>query len=95
MGDNVGDVAGMGADLFGSYAEATCAALVIAATNPDLVDKGWAAIVFPMEVSAAGLLVCLVSSFLSTDLFPVKEEKDIEWVSYFKTPRLSRVGRFV
>lgn len=34
-----------------------------------------------LQVSAAGLLVCLVSSFLSTDLFPVKEEKDIEWVS--------------
>lgn len=34
-----------------------------------------------VQVSAAGLLVCLVSSFLSTDFFPVKEEKDIEWVS--------------
>lgn len=33
------------------------------------------------QVSAAGLLVCLLASFLSTDLFPVKEEKDIEWVS--------------
>ena len=31
MGDNVGDIAGMGADLFGSFAESTCAALVIAA----------------------------------------------------------------
>jgi Na+/H+-translocating membrane pyrophosphatase len=28
VGDNVGDVAGMGSDLFGSFAEATCAALV-------------------------------------------------------------------
>ncbi|CAN0535950.1 unnamed protein product, partial [Ectocarpus sp. 12 AP-2014] len=80
VGDNVGDVAGMGADLFGSYAEATCAALVIAATCPDLVEAGWGAVVFPMEVSAGGLLVCLLASFLSTDLFPVKEEKDIEWV---------------
>lgn len=50
VGDNVGDVAGMGADLFGSYAEATCAALVIAATCPDLVEAGWGAVVFPMEV---------------------------------------------
>ena len=31
VGDNVGDIAGMGADLFGSFAESTCAALVIAA----------------------------------------------------------------
>lgn len=32
------------------------------------------------QVSAAGLLVCLVVSFLATDFFPVKQEKDIEWV---------------
>merc|ERR1719252_280036 len=30
VGDNVGDIAGMGADLFGSFAESTVAALVIA-----------------------------------------------------------------
>ena len=29
VGDNVGDIAGMGADLFGSLAESTCAALVV------------------------------------------------------------------
>lgn len=29
VGDNVGDIAGMGSDLFGSFAESTCAALVL------------------------------------------------------------------
>ena len=29
VGDNVGDIAGMGSDLFGSFAESTCACLVI------------------------------------------------------------------
>jgi inorganic pyrophosphatase len=33
VGDNVGDIAGMGADLFGSFAEATCAALVVSAVS--------------------------------------------------------------
>merc|ERR1712137_355050 len=33
VGDNVGDIAGMGADLFGSFAESTCAALVVAASS--------------------------------------------------------------
>lgn len=33
VGDNVGDIAGMGSDLFGSFAEATCACLVISATS--------------------------------------------------------------
>merc|ERR1719333_1835772 len=46
VGDNVGDVAGMGADLFGSLAESTCAALVIASTSSDLLDAGWAALLF-------------------------------------------------
>ncbi|CAM9590524.1 unnamed protein product, partial [Choristocarpus tenellus] len=80
VGDNVGDVAGMGADLFGSYAEVTCAALVIASTCDDLVAAGWAAVVFPLLISAAGALVCVVVSFLATDIKPVTEEKDIEWV---------------
>ena len=31
VGDNVGDIAGMGADLFGSFAEVTCAAVVLVA----------------------------------------------------------------
>jgi inorganic pyrophosphatase len=78
VGDNVGDVAGMGADLFGSYAESTCAALVIAATCPDLVAGGWEAIVFPMEVSAVGIIICLLTSFLATNLRPVLVESDIE-----------------
>jgi len=33
VGDNVGDIAGMGSDLFGSFAEATCACLVISASS--------------------------------------------------------------
>jgi inorganic pyrophosphatase len=46
VGDNVGDIAGMGADLFGSFAESTCAALVIAAaavehSNNTLSAAGW------------------------------------------------------
>jgi inorganic pyrophosphatase len=36
VGDNVGDIAGMGSDLFGSFAESTCACLVISATSPEL-----------------------------------------------------------
>nr|VDC66554.1 unnamed protein product [Brassica rapa] len=33
VGDNVGDIAGMGSDLFGSYAESSCAALVVASIS--------------------------------------------------------------
>ena len=39
VGDNVGDIAGMGSDLFGSFAESTCAALVIMANNQTLISN--------------------------------------------------------
>merc|ERR1711896_74129 len=52
VGDNVGDVAGMGSDLFGSFGEASCAALVISASSVELVNAGWAALMFPLLVSA-------------------------------------------
>merc|ERR1719380_11009 len=40
VGDNVGDIAGMGADLFGSFAESTCAALVIASAASECSKEG-------------------------------------------------------
>ena len=70
----MGDVAGMGADLFGSFAESTCAALLIAAQTQDLLDAGWGAICFPLVVSSAGILVCLLSSFLATNIYTVTTE---------------------
>merc|ERR1719378_1490683 len=40
VGDNVGDIAGMGADLFGSFAESTCATLVIASAATAAPEAG-------------------------------------------------------
>jgi inorganic pyrophosphatase len=76
VGDNVGDVAGMGADLFGSFAESTCAALVIGSSIG--VSGGWDAMVFPVIVSAVGIFVCLICSFIATHIKPVKAEGQVE-----------------
>lgn len=76
VGDNVGDVAGMGSDLFGSFAESTCAALVLGSSIG--MSGGWDAMVFPVTVSAVGIFVCILCSFIATDLKPVKSEKDVE-----------------
>lgn len=76
VGDNVGDVAGMGADLFGSFAESTCAALVIGSSIG--VSGGWDAMVFPIVVSAVGIFVCLICSFIATHIKPVKGESQVE-----------------
>mmetsp|Transcript_182252 Transcript_182252/g.443547 ORF Transcript_182252/g.443547 Transcript_182252/m.443547 type:complete len:807 (-) Transcript_182252:53-2473(-) len=81
VGDNVGDVAGMGSDLFGSFAEATCAALVVASASETLVSEGkWPGLMFPVTISAGGILVCLMVSFVATHIKPVKKEADIETV---------------
>jgi len=76
VGDNVGDVAGMGSDLFGSFAESTCAALVIGSSIG--VSSGWDAMIFPIAVSAVGIFVCLICSFIATHIKTVKAEKDVE-----------------
>jgi H(+)-translocating pyrophosphatase len=89
VGDNVGDVAGMGSDLFGSFAEASCAALVIISglTFPNKADPTkhtthatWAALMFPLMISAVGIVVCALCSFLATHVSPVKKEQDVEKV---------------
>jgi len=60
VGDNVGDIAGMGADLFGSLAESTCAALVVSSTSIELITTV-DAIYFPLIITSVGI----IASFLS------------------------------
>jgi Na+/H+-translocating membrane pyrophosphatase len=50
----------MGADLFGSLAESTCAALVISATCFDIIERPDATY-FPIMVTAVGILASYVS----------------------------------
>lgn len=71
VGDNVGDIAGMGADLFGSFAEATCAALVVCSTSPSFFFHA-SAMYYPLMISAFGLIVCLITSFLALVSRPKK-----------------------
>ena len=87
VGDNVGDIAGMGADLFGSAAEATCAALVIGATASALAEgDNYAALLYPLLISAIGIPASLITSFFAR----VKENGNVEralkfqlWISTF------------
>ena len=62
VGDNVGDVAGMGSDLFESYCVSIIAAVVLGATlaHVDAVSG----IIFPLAVSAVGILASIVSIFM-------------------------------
>jgi len=74
VGDNVGDIAGMGADLFGSFAEATCAALVLVASNDDLKAHGWCALMYPVLVSSCGILVGIATLMVYSMIYPVDDQ---------------------
>lgn len=76
VGDNVGDIAGMGADLFGSFAESTCAALVISSVST--LGHEYVAMSYPLMVSAVGILVCFVTTFVATDIRPARIVSEIE-----------------
>jgi len=71
VGDNVGDIAGMGADLFGSFAESTCAALVLASSSADLREHGWAAIMYPVLISSLGVVVGIMTLLIESKFYPI------------------------
>lgn len=78
VGDNVGDIAGMGSDLFGSYAESSCAALVVASISSFGIDHDFTGMCYPLLVSSMGILVCLITTLFATDFFEIKAVKEIE-----------------
>ncbi|KAM0974365.1 hypothetical protein ACFX2C_017555 [Malus domestica] len=78
VGDNVGDIAGMGSDLFGSYAESSCAALVVASISSFGINHELTAMLYPLIVSSIGILVCLLTTLFATDFFEIKAVKEIE-----------------
>ncbi|KAI7756130.1 hypothetical protein M8C21_013440, partial [Ambrosia artemisiifolia] len=78
VGDNVGDIAGMGSDLFGSYAESSCAALVVASISSFGNNHDFTSMMYPLLISSVGILVCLITTLFATDFFEVKTVKEIE-----------------
>lgn len=57
----------MGSDLFGSLAEGTCAALAIASLSSLGTTTNFTGICFPLLISAAGIVVCLLVTLLATE----------------------------
>jgi K(+)-stimulated pyrophosphate-energized sodium pump len=70
VGDNVGDVAGMGADLFGSYVATVLATIVLGHEVTDagknaLSDgyDGFSPILLPMLIAGVGILFSIIGTF--------------------------------
>lgn len=66
VGDNVGDVCGMGADLFESYVESIIATMTLAvvATATGIVANAPTAWLIPMLIAAGGLVASIIGCFL-------------------------------
>ena len=73
VGDNVGDIAGMGADLFGSFAEVTCSAVVLVASS-DALQNSWKALMYPVLISSLGIAVGISTLVLRTLAYRVHDE---------------------
>jgi len=79
VGDNVGDIAGMGSDLFGSFAESTCAALVLITSNRSLFNADHPEVIFyPLMISAVGVITSLITVQVAFYCYRVTEEKKIQ-----------------
>lgn len=85
VGDNVGDIAGMGADLFGSFAESTCACMVIMASyrsvflpqmNQLPTFNNGLCIMYPLMITAFGIIVCVVTSLAASFIMKVEYETE-------------------
>jgi K(+)-stimulated pyrophosphate-energized sodium pump len=61
VGDNVGDIAGTGSDVFQSYVMALVAAMILGAES----IQGLKGLSYPMIVAAAGIISSLVASFFA------------------------------
>ena len=59
MGDNVGDVAGMGADLYESYVGSILATFSLGA----IAGYGWAGMILPMMLAVCGIVCSIIGSF--------------------------------
>lgn len=60
VGDNVGDCAGRGADLFESGADNVITTMIVAASPIFMAKYGWAGVLFPLVARAVGILATII-----------------------------------
>ena len=76
VGDNVGDIAGMGSDLFGSFAESSCACLVLSASSKELIAG--AGFYYPLLISSFGIFVGILTTLISTTCYKIQDARNVE-----------------
>jgi K(+)-stimulated pyrophosphate-energized sodium pump len=64
VGDNVGDIAGMGSDIFESYCGAMIASMAIASTMAISADEKSALMFLPLALASIGLVASVIGIFI-------------------------------
>ena len=77
LGENVGDVAGMGADLYESYVGSILATFALSAA----ANYGWSGMLLPVALAVCGIICSLIGSFL------IKTKEDATQMSLLKSLR--------
>ena len=77
IADNVGDVAGMGADLYESYVGSILATFALSAA----ANYGWSGMLLPVALAVCGIVCSLIGSFL------IKTKEDATQMSLLKSLR--------
>ena len=98
VGDNVGDVAGMGADLFGSYVATVLATMVLgqevtAVGGGRLVDAfgGLSPILLPMMIAGVGILL----SIIGTLFVRISEDAGLNTATVQKALNMGNYGSMI
>jgi H(+)-translocating pyrophosphatase len=79
VGDNVGDVAGMGSELFACFAQSTCAVMLVAAAIPD-ISKNESILSLPLIIASLGIAVAIISTIFASYVMNIDHESDVERV---------------
>jgi K(+)-stimulated pyrophosphate-energized sodium pump len=101
VGDNVGDIAGMGSDLFDSFVASILAAMILAyvlgtgafATADDVVRGSF--IVFPIIISAIGLVASIIGILLIKWMKTKDPGKLLNFGTYISTAIFAALGALI
>ncbi|RLD09399.1 MAG: sodium-translocating pyrophosphatase [Chloroflexota bacterium] len=75
VGDNVGDCAGRGADLFESGSDNVITTMMVASSPIFIAEYGWAGVLFPLFARGIGVIATIIGVFLAQgkdDQNPIK-----------------------
>lgn len=78
IGDNVGGIAGMSSDLFGSLSELICGTLIVSSISSEIVSNQNSYYYFPLMIISTGLLTSIFISICGLSIFKPNNPEGVE-----------------